>query len=142
MDRYLAPNTPEAQAHLFIKENSHWEDEQPSVNETLIAFCASYAALARYVSGEDIYLMPRNAKELEATLWRYSHDAIHNTIAYSKSPLQLGGYSRICHIAEQSIGKMLSTNDNAAELLALHRRVDEPPSAIEAHEFNRPVGKV
>lgn len=99
-------------------ENTHWEEEHPSLNEMLIALCASYQALARYISGADIYLMPRSVADLESKLcvlclcftllrWcadtacctryrrRYAYDAIHNMIAQSKSPLERGGYSRV-----------------------------------------------
>jgi len=131
MDRYLAPHTPEAQAHHHIKENANWEVEQTSLNEALIALCASYTALARYVGGADIYLMPRSTSELESKLRRYAYDAIHNTISQSKSPLERGGYSRVCNLAEQSIRSMLTTGDNAAELLVLHLRPSEPAHAID-----------
>ena len=74
---------------------------------------------------------------------RYATDAIHNTIARARSPLERGGYSRvshtpsgrkiafdvhlflhfqqICHLAEDSISKVLDENDNASHLLDLHR---------------------
>jgi hypothetical protein len=94
MDRYLAPHTPEAKAHNFItyvlfpapfsplatpvltvyaatshSENIHWEDEEQShLNEQLIALCASYTALARYIKGADIYIHPRSFAELESKL--------------------------------------------------------------------------
>ncbi|KAG6919425.1 hypothetical protein DXG01_006308 [Tephrocybe rancida] len=51
---------------------------------------------------------------------RYSYDVIHNAIAKSRSPLQPGGYSRVCHLAEKSIQDVLNTADNASYLLALH----------------------
>lgn len=77
-------------------------------------------------------------------------------IAQSKTPLERGGYSRVsqipplqcklatlmqadaflqvCNAAEQSIRSVLSTNNNAADLLALHRRStgsDEPHMEFE-----------
>lgn len=134
MDRYYAPHTPEARAHSHIQENTHWEADQHSLNETLIALSASYQALSRYIGGDDIYLMPRSTSELESKLRRYAYDAIHNMIAQSKSPLERGGYSRVCNAAEQSIRSVLSTNNNAADLLALHRRStgsDEPHMEFE-----------
>ncbi|THH11705.1 hypothetical protein EW145_g446 [Phellinidium pouzarii] len=131
MDRYYAPNTPEARAHSRINENIHWEDEHHSLNETLIALCASYQALSRYISGADIYLMPRSQQELESKLKRYAYDAIHNMIAQSKSPMERGGYSRVCHMAEQSIRSVLSTDSNTTDLLNMHRRHDELKSPVE-----------
>jgi hypothetical protein len=99
-------------------ENSFtWHTDQSSVDESLIAGCASYRAFDRYLSGNDIFLLPRTRSELESILYvtslffflrfpprgltlfhirrRYAYDAIHNAIASSRSPLQTGGYSRV-----------------------------------------------
>ncbi|KAH8094785.1 hypothetical protein BXZ70DRAFT_896316 [Cristinia sonorae] len=122
MDRFLAPHTPEALAHSQLTENWFtWDTEHPSINETLIAGCSSYQAFNRFLSGDGLYILPRSRKELETVLRRYATDAIHNTIARARSPLERGGYSRICHLAEQSISKVLDENDNASHLLDLHR---------------------
>ncbi|KAH8118272.1 hypothetical protein DFH11DRAFT_660175 [Phellopilus nigrolimitatus] len=132
MDRYYAPNTPEARAHNHIEENSNWEEEQASLNETLIALGASYKALARYISGDDIYLMPRSIPELESKLKRYAYDAIHNTISQSRAPLERGGYSRVCFIAEQSIRSVLLTDNNGMDLLNMHRRPSEAMPRVQS----------
>ena len=87
MDRFLAPHSPEAQAHSLVtfvstlmsihtpthlfshSENSvTWDMEHPSLNETLIAGCASYQALSRYLSGADLVFYPRTRRELENVL--------------------------------------------------------------------------
>ncbi|TFK55715.1 hypothetical protein OE88DRAFT_1652148 [Heliocybe sulcata] len=121
MDRFLAPHTPEALAHNHLTENwFSWDTDHPSLNETLIAGCASYAALSRYLSGADLFLLPRSRSELERILRRYSYDAIHNTIAKARSTLESGGYSRICHLAENSIAQVLDSGDNVETLLRLH----------------------
>ncbi|GLB33819.1 putative calcineurin-like phosphoesterase [Lyophyllum shimeji] len=121
MDKFLAPHTPEAAAHIHLSENwLNWDSDHPSINETLVAGCASYRAFDRYLSGADLFLHPRNRAELESILKRYSYDVIHNTIARSRSTLQPGGYSRVCHLAEKSIRNVLNTADNTPFLLALH----------------------
>ncbi|KAA1466379.1 hypothetical protein DENSPDRAFT_831197 [Dentipellis sp. KUC8613] len=121
MDRFLAPQSPEAKAHFHVTENFHdWDMEQASPNETIIAGCASYQALNRYLGGADLVILPRTMKELESILRRYSYDAIHNIIAKARNSLQPGGYSRICHLCEESIRNVLNTGDNAATLMALH----------------------
>jgi len=121
MDRFLAPHTPEALAHNHLTENwFNWDTDHPSLDETLIAGCASYAALSRYLSGADLFLLPRARSELERILRRYSYDAIHNTIAKARSPLEPGGYSRICHLAEKSLAQVLDSSDNTEALLRLH----------------------
>ncbi|KAI0036830.1 hypothetical protein K488DRAFT_75817 [Vararia minispora EC-137] len=122
MDRFLSPASPEAIAHYHITENaSSWDMDHTSPPEATIAHCASYKALSRFLSGADLIFPPRNRRELEGILHRYSYDAIHNLISMARSSLQEGGYSRICHFAEQSIRSMLNTGDNTAVLLALHR---------------------
>ena len=51
-------------------ENSFtWHTDQPSVDESLIAGCASYRAFDRYLSGNDIFLLPRTQSELESILY-------------------------------------------------------------------------
>jgi len=133
MDRFLALHTPEAKAYNHIQENSHWEADHHSLNEALIALCASYAAFSRYISGADLYLMPQTTVDLERILVRYAHDAIHNTIAQSRSPLERGGYSRVCNTAEKSIRSVLYANNNAIDLLRLHRQPKDV-SVIEVCE--------
>lgn len=87
MDRFLAPHSPEAQAHSLVtfvlilmsnpnkqlisfhSENTvSWDMEHPSLNETLIAGCASYQALSRYLTGADLVFFPRTRKELQNVL--------------------------------------------------------------------------
>ncbi|KAF9451736.1 hypothetical protein P691DRAFT_698762 [Macrolepiota fuliginosa MF-IS2] len=120
MDRILSPHSPEATAHNHLQENwFSWDLD--SINESLVSNCASYAAFDRYISGTDLYILPRNQAELESILKRYSYDAIHNAIAKSRSALQPGGYSRVCVLAEKSIRDILNSGDNVNFLLGLHR---------------------
>ncbi|KAI0068864.1 hypothetical protein BV25DRAFT_1910601 [Artomyces pyxidatus] len=123
MDRFLAPHSPEAVAHFHVTENSYsWDMEQASLNEAVIAGCAAYQALSRYLSGADLVFVPSTRRELESTLRRYAYDAIHNIIATARTSLQPGGYSRTCHLSEDSIGNMLNNSDHLDALLALHTR--------------------
>ena len=85
MDKLLAPHTPEAAAHYHLtfvislpfhdlfsflsSENSFtWHTDHPSVDESLIAGCASYRAFERYLEGNDLFLLPRTRGELESIL--------------------------------------------------------------------------
>jgi len=132
MDHFLAPSTPEALAYSHLTENwFNWDTEHPSIDETLIAGCASYQAFNRYLAGADLYLLPRSRSELESILRRYSYDAIHNAIARARSTLVTGGYSRTCHLAEKSIKDVLNKGANVDILLALHRR----PTEVEHEEM-------
>ena len=45
-----------------------WDWDCPSLNETLIAGCASYQAFSRYLSGSDLFILPRTRTELESIL--------------------------------------------------------------------------
>jgi hypothetical protein len=99
-----------------------------SLKETLIAGCASYQAFNRYLSGTDLFAVPESRLQLERVLRRYSYDAIHNAISKARSPLERGGYSRVCHLAEKSISDVLDNNDNVPYLLALHRPATDPGS--------------
>lgn len=139
MDKFLAPHTPEATAHNHLTENAHsWDVDHPNTNEALVARCSAYRAFERYLTGADIFLHPRNRPDLESILKRYSYDAIHNTIAKSRSTLQRGGYSRVCHLAEQSIRNVLNTGDNTSFLLALHRPASNSPTETTAADSSPP----
>ncbi|KAF5369915.1 hypothetical protein D9758_001031 [Tetrapyrgos nigripes] len=121
MERFLASHSPEAVAHSQFCENYFgWDVDHSSFDEALVAGCASYRAIDRYLSGADLFILPRNRSELESILRRYCYDAIHNAISRSKATLETGGYSRVCHLAEESISQVLNTGDNTSVLLSLH----------------------
>ncbi|KAF8484291.1 hypothetical protein JB92DRAFT_1601161 [Gautieria morchelliformis] len=122
MDRFYAPTSPEAQSFHRISTDYFWDSEHASLTETLMGLYASYAALSRYDSGQDLYIPPRNQGELFSTLRSYSFDAIHNLIAQSRSAMQPGGYRRACEIASKSILSVLAVKDHTAHLLELHQR--------------------
>ncbi|KAJ7498913.1 hypothetical protein FB451DRAFT_15797 [Mycena latifolia] len=146
INKFLAPHSAEARAHhvtyayrtqsihLLTKKNPkkqrkryrlgcHWPDHR----RNRLAHCASYRSFQRYLSGEYLIILPRTPRELESILRRYSTDAIHNAIAKSRSTLETGGYSRVCHLAAKSIQEVLNTGDNMAYLLALHAPTDTSP---------------
>jgi hypothetical protein len=141
MDRYYAFDTPEALAFRHLTENLFtWDLDHPSLPETIVAGCAAYVALQRYLTRpEDVIITPRSRKDISRILHRYSIDEIHNILSSSRRSIEDGGYSRICHLAEVSIAKLLDTSDNAETLLAVHhprlvnqgrahvRRRDESP---------------
>ncbi|KXN86282.1 hypothetical protein AN958_10144 [Leucoagaricus sp. SymC.cos] len=127
MDRILSPHSPEAAAHNHLQENwFSWDFD--NINESLVSNCASYSAFDRYISGADLYILPRTQAELENLLKSYSYDAIHNAIAKSRSTLQPGGYSRVCGLAEKSIRDILNSGDNVNFLLGLHRHDNKSQS--------------
>ena len=46
----------------------NWHQDHPTIDETLIARCASYRAFDRYLAGADLLLPPRTRPELESIL--------------------------------------------------------------------------
>jgi len=121
MDKYFPQDTREALANAQVDE-SRWDDQpDQSAIETLIGLSASYRALARYVSGADLYMIPRNASDLLSLLTSYSRDAIHTTISQMRTEIQPGGYGRVCDIARVSLRNAVNADDNTSLLLALHR---------------------
>ncbi|KAF7352780.1 hypothetical protein MVEN_01244600 [Mycena venus] len=122
INKFLAPHSAEARAHFHATENGmDWDVSGPTIDETIVAHCASYRSFERYLSGEHLFILPQTRPELESILRRYSTDAIHNAIAKSRGTLEAGGYSRVCHLASNSIREVLNTGDNVAFLLALHK---------------------
>ncbi|KAJ7283641.1 hypothetical protein C8J57DRAFT_1293136 [Mycena rebaudengoi] len=118
MDRILAPKSAEALATQFIENASDWDVSGTNIDESLIA---SYAS---YLSGEHLFILPRTRSELESVLRRYSYDAIHNALSFSRTTLVAGGYSRVCDLAINSIEQVLNTGDNVPYLLSLHVQKD------------------
>ncbi|KAJ6515884.1 hypothetical protein C8R45DRAFT_957954 [Mycena sanguinolenta] len=135
IDKFLAPHSPQARAHFHATENGmDWDISAigARVEETIVAHCAAYRSFERYLSGEHIFIFPTTRRELESILRRYSTDAIHNAIAKSRGTLEPGGYSRLCHLAIDSIDEVLNTGDNVAYLLALHAPKDSSPRREES----------
>ncbi|KAJ7095395.1 hypothetical protein B0H15DRAFT_110891 [Mycena belliarum] len=133
ISKFLAPHSAEARAHIHLTENGiYWDAAGPTIDETVVAHCASYRSFERYLSGEHLFIPPRTRSELLSILRRYSTDAIHNAIAKSRSTLETGGYTRVCHLAAKSIQEVLNTGDNVAYLLALHAPKDLSPREGEA----------
>ncbi|KAJ7180096.1 hypothetical protein C8R43DRAFT_971654 [Mycena crocata] len=130
INKFLSPHSAEARAHTHVAENG--TDWEPSIDETVLAHCASYRSFERYLAGKhEIFILPGTKWELERILRRYSTDAIHNAIAKSRSTLEAGGYSRVCHLAINSIQEVLNTGDNVAYLLALHAPAKDNASREE-----------
>ncbi|KAG1754049.1 uncharacterized protein EDB91DRAFT_1101334 [Suillus paluster] len=132
MDHFLAPHSTESMAYSSVSQDwLDWDISHPSFDESLVGHCASYHAVDRYLSGEDLFIPPRSPSELERVLRRHAYDSIHNAIARSRQTLKTGGYSRTCHLAEQSIRSVLDANDNARRLLAWHRPNNPSHVAME-----------
>ncbi|KAJ7276412.1 hypothetical protein B0H12DRAFT_1227549 [Mycena haematopus] len=135
IDKFLAPHSPQARAHFHATENGmDWDISAigARVEETVVAHCAAYRSFERYLSGEHIFILPQTRRELESILRRYSTDAIHNALAKSRGTLEPGGYSRMCHLASDSIEEVLNTEDNVAYLLALHAPTEAPTRKEES----------
>jgi len=144
MDRFLSPSSPEALAHSHLTENwVAWDIEHPALDETLIAGCAAYKAFARYLSGRDLFILPRTRGELVSVLNRYAKDSIHNTISGARNGLQPGGYTRIIQLAHKSILRVLDTDDNASVLLSLHAHAVDYASVTGIPQVpGRPIASV
>ena len=46
-----------------------WDIEHPALDETLIAGCAVYKAFDRFLSGKDLFILPRTRDELASVLY-------------------------------------------------------------------------
>lgn len=120
-----------------------------------MGLCASYAALARFISGQDLYIPPRSPRELLNTLRSYSFDALHNLISHSRTAMQPGGYSRVrcrglsppsdtdraqaCEIASTSLSTVVAAPEHTTYLLELHRRPIDPGVAGGTDDLHCPV---
>ena len=99
-----------------------------------MGLCASYLALARFMSGQDLYIAPRNKSELSNTLRSYSYDALHNLISQSRRELPPGGYSLVSRHAFESspllIGGIIGLRSGRQlyPIYARHRRKHLLPS--------------
>ena len=56
--------------HATNSENwISWDIEHPALDETLIAGCAVYKAFDRFLSGKDLFILPRTRNELASVLY-------------------------------------------------------------------------
>lgn len=63
------PSLTFSPSDAFRRENVfNWDTEHPSMDEALLAGGASYQAFNRYLSGTDLFLLPRSRRELESIL--------------------------------------------------------------------------
>ncbi|KIJ22932.1 hypothetical protein M422DRAFT_276584 [Sphaerobolus stellatus SS14] len=99
------------------------------------AFCifCDNVALPRFMSGQDLYITPRNGVEFYNTLRSYTFDALYNLISQSRRELPVGGYSLACEVASNSILAMLGTDPKLRICyLCTHRRHTRDPGHLRA----------
>ncbi|KAF7292469.1 hypothetical protein HMN09_01231000 [Mycena chlorophos] len=123
MERLCGEDSLEKRAHLRAMEDGI-EEEHGGIDERILGYTAAYSGFERYLSGQNLFILPRTRSQLESTIRRYSTDAVHNAISKSRSTFSPGGYSRCMNLAADSIRAVLDTADNAAYLLALHSPQD------------------
>ena len=85
MDRFFGPHSTEAIAYnsltcatlsfcgalnlTFSSENGLTWDSDHSVDEGLLAGCVAYQALNRFLTGADLFILPRSRTELDSILY-------------------------------------------------------------------------
>ncbi|KAF8974553.1 hypothetical protein BDZ97DRAFT_1911726 [Flammula alnicola] len=144
MDRLLAPHSPEATPtttlgmFLLSVPPVPFSGHATSLTHPELTCLSSSCSENTFSWHTDQPSVDETRSELESILRRYAYDAIHNAIASSRSQLQTGGYSRVCHLAEKSIRDVLNTSDNVNILLALHRPAGDSPNSSnhDAEENN------
>ncbi|KAJ1308643.1 hypothetical protein OPQ81_004337 [Rhizoctonia solani] len=117
MDHYFPAESPEAIAHAYIKDHL-WHD--PTITIDTIGRCAAYAALLRYVVGEDLYVPPRNASELDYILKRYTTGVLHSLVSQARDSELRTGLPKARQIAAASLNSILQNSELLESLLARH----------------------
>ncbi|CAE6455472.1 unnamed protein product [Rhizoctonia solani] len=117
MDRYFPAESREAAAQAYIKDHL-WHD--PTITVETIGQCAAYAALSRYVVGEDLYVPPRNASELDYILKRYTTDVLHSLVSQARDSELRTALPKARQIAASSLNTVLRNSELLESLLVRH----------------------
>ncbi|QRV72767.1 hypothetical protein RhiJN_00781 [Ceratobasidium sp. AG-Ba] len=117
IDRFYPSSSPEAVAHAYIKEHL-WHD--PTITIDTVGLCASYAALSRYIAGEDLYVPPRNETELNFILKRYTTDVLHSLVSQARDSELRTMLPKARRIAASSLDAILSNPEHLESLLVRH----------------------
>ncbi|KAB5595594.1 hypothetical protein CTheo_1055 [Ceratobasidium theobromae] len=117
MDRYFPTESPEAVAHAYIKDHL-WHD--PTITVDTIGRCAAYAALSRYVIGEDLYVPPRNPSELDYILKRYTTDVLHSLVSQARDSDLRTMLPKARQVAASSLNAVLRNSELCESLLVRH----------------------
>ncbi|KAF8607602.1 hypothetical protein BDV93DRAFT_519633 [Ceratobasidium sp. AG-I] len=115
MDLFFPAGSAEAVAQAYIKDNL-WHD--PTITIETIGLCAAYAALARYVSGSDLYVPPRNTDELSYILKRYTTDVLHSLVSQARDSSLRTMLPTARQIAASSLESVLKQHRES--LLVMH----------------------
>ncbi|KAG8855831.1 hypothetical protein FRB96_006653 [Tulasnella sp. 330] len=122
MDAYYPTSSAEYQAHVLIAEGVWWN---PEIGPVDIGLCAAYAALSRYVKGEDLYLPPRNSSELQSILRSYSDHVINSLFSQIRSWARSdyrtpAAYATAREQCAKSLRAILSQSNAISKLIDLH----------------------
>ncbi|CAE6439472.1 hypothetical protein ACGC1H_000792 [Rhizoctonia solani] len=117
MDYYFPTASPEAVAHAYIKDHL-WHD--PTITVETIGRCAAYAALSRFVVGDDLYVPPRNASELDHILKRYTTDVLHSLVSQARDSELRTALPKARQIAASSLNTVLRNSELLESLLIRH----------------------
>jgi len=137
MDKYFPSTSAEYQAHNLVADGVWWN---PNIGPVEIGLCAAYAALDRYVRGEDLYLPPRDIWELQAVLRLYSDHVINSLFSQIRSWSPTGhrtppAYASARQQCARSLHAVLSPGDTLHRLVELHSPPTTPhcpSSALES----------
>ncbi|KAG8747545.1 hypothetical protein FRC10_000681 [Ceratobasidium sp. 414] len=117
IDRFYPAGSAEAVAHAYIKEHL-WHD--PTITIDTVGLCASYAALSRYIIGEDLYVPPRNEAELSYILKRYTTDVLHSLVSQARDSELRTMLPKARQIAASSLDAILRNPEHCESLLIRH----------------------
>ncbi|GAB1520068.1 hypothetical protein RhiTH_003141 [Rhizoctonia solani] len=138
MDCYFPTESSEAVAHAYIKDHL-WHD--PTITIETIGRCAAYAALSRYVVGEDLYVPPRNASELDYILAletdpsyrkRYTTDVLHSLVSQARDSELRTALPKARQIAASSLSTVLQNSELLESLLIRHSPPENDVVALPA----------
>ncbi|CAE6461623.1 unnamed protein product [Rhizoctonia solani] len=132
MDRYFPAESREAAAQAYIKDHL-WHD--PTITVETIGQCAAYAALSRYVVGEDLYVPPRNASELDYILKRYTTDVLHSLVSQARDSELRTALPKARQIAASSLNTVLRNSELLESLLVRHSPPENDVVALPARQI-------
>ncbi|ELU45849.1 hypothetical protein AG1IA_00136 [Rhizoctonia solani AG-1 IA] len=92
----------------------------------------SFVALSRYVVGEDLYVPPRNASELDYILKRYTTDVLHSLVSQARDSELRTALPKARQIAASSLSTVLQNSELLESLLIRHSPPENDVVALPA----------
>ncbi|KIM25252.1 hypothetical protein M408DRAFT_10595 [Serendipita vermifera MAFF 305830] len=106
---YYPANSPEAEAWAHVQKYTHTH----LVTASNIAYAARYDALRLFLTGEGVYIPPRNVQEVKELLERHALSYLYTNMSYMRPSPQGSDFSNMKHTAFDGLASLVNQHQRA-----------------------------